>query len=263
MASRNRGTPRPKLRDLSVHPLTNTEQSALLEAVAATTSPISTAILGAVLVEHELDSALRKRFRITDDKTWEEMVDERGILSSFSRKIMVGYAVRLYGAELRDNLNIIRAIRNAFAHSRRLINFDHPLVVREFQRLKIPKRQRKAWRKLSAMPPREAYVNLCYSVFIAILKKQTLALRRSSKRYQKKHLITSVFARTLAPALGLGGLQGLGTNMIQRFGLSALPESTPLWSPQNRTGGPTPLALSSLLRAATAKPPTNDDSGGK
>jgi hypothetical protein len=50
----SKGRKKPKLRDLSVNPLTYEEQTALIDAVAAAAHPINSAILGAVLVEHEL-----------------------------------------------------------------------------------------------------------------------------------------------------------------------------------------------------------------
>jgi len=59
--SRNRGKTKPKLRDLSEQPLTFEEQGALLDALVAATPPIVTAILGAVMVEHELETSLRRK----------------------------------------------------------------------------------------------------------------------------------------------------------------------------------------------------------
>jgi hypothetical protein len=132
--SRNRGVPKPKLRDLSVNPLTHEEQNALADAIAATTSPIAVAIMGAVLVEHELETTLRSRLKISDDTKWKAMVDERGLFSNFDRKIAAGHALRRYDAEFRTNLDIVRAIRNAFAHSKRLITFDHPLISAELKK---------------------------------------------------------------------------------------------------------------------------------
>lgn len=91
----SKGRKKPKLRDLSVNPLTYEEQTALIDAVAAAAHPMNTAILGAVLVEHELDMSLRKRMNITDDEEWEKIVDERGPLNSFSRKILIGRSLKV------------------------------------------------------------------------------------------------------------------------------------------------------------------------
>lgn len=260
----SRGKPKPKLRDLSVHPLTPTEQNAILDAVSAATSPIATAILGAVMVEHELEASLRKRFKISDEKDWEEIVDERGFLSTFSRKIMVGHALRLYDADVRDNLDIIRAIRNGFAHSKRLIDFDHPLVSRELKKIKIPKKQRRAFRKISAMTPKDAYVHLCYRVLIMLVRNRSKALKRSAKRWQKKSVTKSPFYQALGPALGLGSDGGFGVGIPNNnpFGLASL-GSNPKPLLAGQTFGPTTEAPLGLLSALFRTPPKNGDKTDK
>ncbi|MGH6848272.1 MAG: hypothetical protein ACREC0_12795 [Methylocella sp.] len=58
--TRNRGKPKPKLRDLSRARPTDEEPKTLIDAFY-TASPIARAIIGAVLVEHELDELLRKK----------------------------------------------------------------------------------------------------------------------------------------------------------------------------------------------------------
>src|ERR1700687_3443987 len=73
VASRNRGIKKTKLRDYSHLVLTAEERKAVSAAAHSMDQhPIVTAILGYVLVEHELDVLLRKKFRKTDDATWTE-----------------------------------------------------------------------------------------------------------------------------------------------------------------------------------------------
>lgn len=104
---------------------------------------ISTAILGAVLVEHELEVSLRRRLSRKDDDTWGEMLAEGGPFSTFARKIKSGYAMRVYDDAFEANLNIIRTVRNTFAHSKRLIEFDHPLVAAELKKIAVPSFRKK------------------------------------------------------------------------------------------------------------------------
>jgi hypothetical protein len=239
----SRGKPKPKLRDLSVSPLTQEEQDALLDAVAAATSPVATAVLGAVLVEHELEAILRKKFRISDDKDWEEFVEESGFLSNFSRKIMVGHALRLYDGAIRDNLDIVRVIRNGFAHSKRLIDFDHPLVSRELKKIKIPKKQSKSFRAIAALAPnKDAYICLCYRLVSVMIHSRAVALRRSAKRRERKYA-TSPLYRALAPALGLGDLSGLNT--IPVLGLAALGSNPQSLLPGQSVGPKTGVPIGS------------------
>jgi len=50
-------------------------------------------------------------------------------MGSFANKIIMGQAIGLYGQQTRRNLDIIRAIRNAFAHAKRPISFgDDELI---------------------------------------------------------------------------------------------------------------------------------------
>jgi hypothetical protein len=52
--------------------------------------PVATAILGGVMVEHELEVLLRRRFLRNDDKVWKELIGDHGPMSSFSAKILMG-----------------------------------------------------------------------------------------------------------------------------------------------------------------------------
>jgi hypothetical protein len=205
MPSRNRGKRKPKLRDLSVNPLTPKEINALLDAINAATAPIAVAILGAVLVEHELERSLHARLRVRDDAIWQDMMDERGPLSTFARKIAMGHALRLYDEDFRDNLDIIRVIRNAFAHSKQLLEFSHPLVSGECKKIKIPNKQKRAFRLIVNLPPRFAYVFLCLRLASEMIRKRTARVQRSTKRLERKFAVRSPFYSALAPALGVSG----------------------------------------------------------
>jgi hypothetical protein len=51
-------------------------------------------------------------------------------LSSFSAKIELGFALGLYDDKLRHPLNMIRDVRNEFAHNMDATSFDHPDVAK-------------------------------------------------------------------------------------------------------------------------------------
>lgn len=85
----------------------------------------------AIFTGIEVDEATRRTLlgwlRITKSKDHD---DEDGLfgpmkpLASFSARIRLLYALRIVGEETRDDLNIIREIRNAFAHSGRELTFE-------------------------------------------------------------------------------------------------------------------------------------------
>jgi len=64
----------PKLRDLSRLPPEYDDIIALNDAFLRPQQPITTAILGAVMVEHELEQLLRSKLKHKDDETWAMLI---------------------------------------------------------------------------------------------------------------------------------------------------------------------------------------------
>jgi len=81
------------------------------------------AILLACNAEIALRYAIRRQLTTTEDA---EAILFRfgGPLRSFEAKIRVGYAMGLYREQTKNNLDCIRSVRNAFAHSVIPIRFD-------------------------------------------------------------------------------------------------------------------------------------------
>jgi hypothetical protein len=125
---------KPKLRDLSYAVPTGEEKRTLITSLVSA-SPISAAVMGAVLVEHELEGLIRKRFRRNDDDTWKDLLNDQGPLRSFHSKILTAYAFGIVDDTTRDNLDIVRQVRNAFAHAKTPLDFEHPLV----KKMRLPK----------------------------------------------------------------------------------------------------------------------------
>jgi hypothetical protein len=256
----SKGRKKPKLRDLSVNPLSHEEQKALIDAVAAAAHPINSAILGAALVEHDLDTSLRKRMNITDDEEWEKNVAESGPINSFSRKIVLGRTLRIYSDDTRGNLDIVRNVRNAFAHSRRLIDFSHHLVCKELNKIKIPKGGKKTYGGIIKYPPQQRYVALCFLLARELTRKQTKAYERSRKRYALK---SSPVSQAIASTLGLGAtgwggtVPGVGHAQVGLPVLGFDPPRSPFDIVSPSQGSQLGL-LSGLLQ----QPPKSDDKTG-
>jgi hypothetical protein len=246
--SRNRGIPKPKLADLSRTPPTLKERQAMRESIFKA-DPVATAILGGVMVEHELEVLLRRRFLRNDDKVWKELIGDHGPMSSFSAKILMGYAFRIYDDDTKYNLNIVRKIRNAFAHSKKIIHFDHDLISEELLRTKIPKkRYRKDYLKVKqraqvAQGEKLAYVLLCFALSWQLVNKQISAMQQSTYRARQKFAKQNPYAT---------GLLNLLAPQPQRSGV--LP---PLSSPGRQTSGPTQEARLGLLSELFPPPPKN------
>ena len=196
LMSRNRGKPKAKLSDLSREPLTIEESHALTAALSADAHPITAAVLGSSSVEHELELSLRKRIPRRDETLWKVLTADVGPLSSFHRKIEMAYALKIVDEKTRNDLHIVRNVRNAFAHARRLMDFNHPLVVKELRSAKaLFKKDTKDTR---SMPMRRIYQSafliLCLRLTLKLIKKRTGRIK------------TSAYARLLGgvPMLGTG-----------------------------------------------------------
>ena len=94
------------------------------------------AILGGGMLENELALMIMSRFRGLSSREHQELFDRDGaVLYSFSDKIQLGYALRLYGKEIMDELNRIRRIRNSFAHHLSVRTFSSPQIRRDMDDL--------------------------------------------------------------------------------------------------------------------------------
>lgn len=109
--------------------LSNTRHAAKdLKAIfgeAETNNPRACALIWGALVEDAVQY-------VTDIKlshlTAEEKADffsENGPAGTFSSKIKIAYAMKAIETHARDDINIIREIRNAFAHAQTALSFSN------------------------------------------------------------------------------------------------------------------------------------------
>lgn len=197
MGGGSRGVKKPKLRDYSIR-ATPEEIEALRKAVAARKDPLTCAILGSVMVEHELDRLLRNKFARKDDETWEILVSEKGPLSSFNSKIIAGYAFKLFDDRMHHDLNVLREIRNAFAHSRRLLDFSDPLILNKLS----------SARQLSAVDRRalktdalriSTFVILCHNVAIKLINRNNKTVKARARRRLKASAVSKALIGAMDP----------------------------------------------------------------
>jgi hypothetical protein len=243
MAKRNRGKRKPRISDLSRALPSSEELSALVKLMdTGKLHPITAAILGAGLVEHELEVQLRRRFLRNDDTTWSELTGDQGPLGSLFAKIATGYAFRLFGEELRTNLDIVRVIRNQFAHSKKPFDFSHPLIIKELGKTREIAGFRKdfrSWVRHNAHGPQSAYLSLCVLLACALTRKGTESALARIRRLKRK---TTKF-RTLASVLTATSSQ---PNALK---------SNPQSFPRGQSGDPTSEAPRGLLDGLFEQPP--------
>jgi hypothetical protein len=81
------------------------------------------------MVETSLRRLLKSQLR--DDLTSQDerqIFEYEGALGGFSSRIVMAYAMKLIGPDSRHDLDLIRHLRNAFAHSRFPIKFETPEI---------------------------------------------------------------------------------------------------------------------------------------
>lgn len=67
-----------------------------------------------------------------------KLFEDREALRSLSAKISMAYALNLYGTQTHRNLNILREIRNFFAHEMAPLNFKTPEIAQACGELIVP-----------------------------------------------------------------------------------------------------------------------------
>lgn len=82
-----------------------------------------TALIAAAWLDDALAALIRAQFR-PDKSVTDDFMRSDGPLGSFSARIKVAYLLDLIGPSMRFDLDLIRAIRNQFAHSRSEIRFS-------------------------------------------------------------------------------------------------------------------------------------------
>jgi hypothetical protein len=176
---------KPQIHDLSRAPPTEGELDALLPALATDLHPVTAAILGAAIVEHYLEIELRRRLPRKDDATWAALLADNGPLNTFAAKITLGHALKLYDADMRDNLNIVRTIRNQFAHSKKLLPFDHYLIDQHIKKSKPIPGLRKSFSSFvqqNKHGTQFAYISLCMLLGNAFLRKGRMSVEARARR---------------------------------------------------------------------------------
>jgi hypothetical protein len=102
------------LRDLTHREASPQDMQEFTRQIKLQSNDRGAAILMGTNVDLALTSAI---FHLLDTKDRDRLESDAGPLSSFSRRILLGRALRIYGPVTQRNLDLIRHIRNAFAHA--------------------------------------------------------------------------------------------------------------------------------------------------
>lgn len=135
----SKGRKKPSLADLSREFLTTDDLVGYINEVHGA-NPRSMAIMGAAALEQTLVGLLEAQF-VDDPDARNELLralyDSNAMLSTFANKTVLCYLLGLITKEQKDHLDIIRRIRNVFAHRVKPLRFDHVLIKTECERLTL------------------------------------------------------------------------------------------------------------------------------
>lgn len=99
----------------------------------------TSALVGCSVIEQALRTLLLSKMpNLTENESDALFYDKHATLASLSSRIEVAYALGAIDSAERDDLNRIRRIRNAFAHSPAPLTFEHELVANECALLTPP-----------------------------------------------------------------------------------------------------------------------------
>jgi hypothetical protein len=100
------------------------------------------------------------------DKLLQELITDQ---NSFASRIVKAHKLELISQEQKEDLTILKDIRNKFAHDLQFHTFDHQLISTQCRKMSLPKRFIYA-----DSPPRELFISavtmLIYSLTIQTLQ---------------------------------------------------------------------------------------------
>jgi hypothetical protein len=164
------------------------EFQALMDVMIQTvgTAPhVVTAIFGAAMLEHELESQIRERMKHQDDETWSKLTDKGRPISNLYSKIVLGHALGIYDEVFRDNLHICSKIRNDFAHAKKLVTFEHEEIAAKMKNVQLPAAKRSQLYKSLARVKKlsdgcqASYANLCLILSTELISRNTIRKKAS------------------------------------------------------------------------------------
>ncbi len=84
-------------------------------------------LMAAAYLEYQIENILKKKL-VDKPSMHERLFDFNGPLGTFSSKIEMSYAIGLIGPKVKQDLLLLKKIRNEFAHHRKLLSFsDKPI----------------------------------------------------------------------------------------------------------------------------------------
>jgi len=140
-------------------------------------------ILQSANIERSLETLLMAKMRrqLSEDVKG-RIFEGYGPLSTFSAKILMGYALDLYGPVFRHDLDIIKELRNGFAHVRLPLQLTQPELSGMCANLMLPDDRNYGWLPMAFSEkytleivtddkhPRTRFTRACHSISLCFIE---------------------------------------------------------------------------------------------
>jgi hypothetical protein len=124
------------LRELSRHLPTRPEIKKIMDGLVEQ-DDLHVAITAVSIIEAHLEKLIVSRLHSNDKNFLSRLFENRGPLSDFNSKILIGQAFGLITPPLGDELHMMRTVRNTFAHAKMPLSFDMQPVESAVRSLKL------------------------------------------------------------------------------------------------------------------------------
>lgn len=247
---RNRGVKARAKR--SSHRAPTLEESNEISNAVAHGPPIVAAILGGIMVENAIDELLQWRLCRRNKDAWSLLVLDEGPLSTFANKIKTAYSLKFFDDLFRSNLNVVKNVRNRFAHANRIIDFNDDVVAAELASIVTPRNRRSETAKfltaaIKGKDRRKIFNVLAFRLATELTQKHLRMLRLSNQAYAR----TQGAKPMQGGILGALSMRSLGNPLMSLGALGRLHEDL-------QSDDPKVQALAQALLKHQAKPPKGE-----
>ena len=151
-------------------------------------------ILASVWIEHLLERKLKALFTAGNSKTRQKLYSLNGPFSSFSSKILAVYSLGWIDSDIYDDINLVRRIRNVFAHKLHGIDLESPKIRKLIDEFKIPSRHCYDWNELQAVATVDGKGVILFTEKLPDDAGETLDIQRLKYQWIVSLLVTEVAA---------------------------------------------------------------------
>jgi hypothetical protein len=160
----------------------------ILDAKTDIKDDAALALVVSSIVEQGLEIAIATHLVISEDEISRLFDDtQNGPFSTSAAKIKIGHALGVYDARVRDELNMIRHIRNCFAHSKEQVTFASEEVVLGCNQLWVAD----LWHDADTVDksnPRDRFLSSAKMMFVYLENSLSQTPRRFTESEDYKHI---------------------------------------------------------------------------